>query len=535
MPRTSRRNAPSFRPSIETLEARNLLSAYTGSSLTDNTGVGSIYWTEVLFGNAIRRANLDGTNQQTLLTGLNAPAGIALDVAGGKMYWADFSSGALRRANLDGTDQQTLVSGLNPGPNGLALDLANGTMYWDDSSPGVGDIRRANLDGTNQQTLVSGLNDPGFIALDIAGGKVYWTDQIFMSGDVRRANLDGTDQQILATGNLPGGIALDTAGGRMYWTDLLNGNIHRANLDGTNQQTLLTGLDRPDGIALDVAAGKMYWTDEDFQVGDIRRANLDGTDQEILVTGLTWADGIALQLPAAPTVTCTVADALLWPPNHRLVNVGLGVNADPPDASLHIAVYGNDNASPADAADIGPGTLQLRSERQGNGTGRVYLVVVTATDAGGSSSDVCTVAVPHDQSARSIASVEQQAAAAEAYYQEFQAAPPGYDLLGEGPDDGTGAPSSGQTGKSAIPGDLFRLASPLSATSQPPLGPASVTATASPPADEMLGAWAELPVDKYFATASAEGFRFLVARPAPMCRDVLSGAALDLLPGDDQL
>ena len=253
-----------------------------------------------------------------------------------------------------------------------------------------------------------------------------------------------------------------------------------------------------------------------------------------IVNGIIDIGAFELQV-VAPTVTCSVAGSLLWPPNHRLVNVGLGVAVDPPDANLSISVYANDSASPADAADIGPGTLRLRAEPQGNGTGRVYLVVVTAANAGGTSFDICSVAVPHDHSPRSIAAAQQQAAAAEAYYRENQTAPPGYDLLGEGPDGGGDAPAPGQSGKRAIRGDTFRLASALPATSQSPFGPASVTAAPVCPADELFGAWMALRADSYFANASDEGFRFLVGGPAPAWPDAVTGAVLDLLPGDDRL
>ena len=38
----------------------------------------------------IQRANLDGSNIEDLVTqGVKSPDGIALDVAGGKMYWTD--------------------------------------------------------------------------------------------------------------------------------------------------------------------------------------------------------------------------------------------------------------------------------------------------------------------------------------------------------------------------------------------------------------------------------------------------------------
>src|SRR5262249_49465063 len=99
---------------------------------------------------------------------------------------------------------------------------------------------------------------------------------------------------------------------------------------------------------------------------------------------------------------------------------------------LQVQVYGNDNANASDAAGIAPDTLQLRAARQGHGSGRVYLIVVTATAEGQTAFDVCTVVVPHDQSASSIARVQAEAAAAEAFYREFQTAPAGYAVLGEG-------------------------------------------------------------------------------------------------------
>src|SRR5271165_4107117 len=92
-----------------------------------------------------------------------------LTVAGGRatradlIYWTDAGNDDIRRANADGSGQQTLVSGVSQ-PVGIALNLAGGKMYWTDE--GAGDIRRANLDGTGSQTLVSGLTDPIGIALD---------------------------------------------------------------------------------------------------------------------------------------------------------------------------------------------------------------------------------------------------------------------------------------------------------------------------------------------------------------------------------
>jgi len=42
-------------------------------------------------------------------------------------------------------------------------------------------------------------------------------------------------------------------------------------------------------------------------------------------------------------------------------------------------------------------TVQLRADRRGDGTGRIYTIAITCTDAAGNSTHkTVTVAVPHD-------------------------------------------------------------------------------------------------------------------------------------------
>jgi hypothetical protein len=71
-----------------------------------------LYWTnQTAPAGDIRRANLDGTEEETIVPGLNTPDGIASDLAAGKLYSTGGNAGAnIRRANLDGTDLETLVS-----------------------------------------------------------------------------------------------------------------------------------------------------------------------------------------------------------------------------------------------------------------------------------------------------------------------------------------------------------------------------------------------------------------------------------------
>jgi hypothetical protein len=136
----------------------------------------------------------------------------------------------------------------------------------------------------------------------------------------------------------------------------------------------------------------------------------------------------------------------LWPPNHDLVNVGLNVNATDNCAaapSITVMVFGDENdeeptgdgTHSPDAKDIAPGTLRLRSERKGDADGRVYLIVVKATDdAGNVGVACCTVVVPLSQSQADKNAVDAQAASAVSHCLANNGAPPlGYFVIGDGP------------------------------------------------------------------------------------------------------
>ncbi|HEY0140540.1 MAG TPA: hypothetical protein VGF48_06575 [Thermoanaerobaculia bacterium] len=117
-----------------------------------------------------------------------------------------------------------------------------------------------------------------------------------------------------------------------------------------------------------------------------------------------------------PPVTPSTSVNALWPPNHNMVDVGLIR-----DATTTLIVYSDeDDAGERDAA----GSLLLRAERAGTGDGRVYLIVITAAD--GATHTCLTTVVPKSASARDIASVNSQAAAALAQCPS----PAGYFVIG---------------------------------------------------------------------------------------------------------
>jgi uncharacterized repeat protein (TIGR01451 family) len=114
-----------------------------------------------------------------------------------------------------------------------------------------------------------------------------------------------------------------------------------------------------------------------------------------------------------PTITNAMADpSILWPPNHRMVNVTVSYdvtdNCPLPFGACTLSVtsnepvlgHGSGHTSP-DWIVVDDHHVLLRAEREGNGGGRIYTTTITCTDSGGNSSDEqVEVIVPHDQGRR---------------------------------------------------------------------------------------------------------------------------------------
>jgi hypothetical protein len=175
------------------------------SGLTNPRGLaldaagGRVYWSDTQDNRIYRRA-IAGGPIEPIATLNRQPGRPTLDLANGKVYFGTFDAlgtGDIRRANLDGSNAETLFGGLYT-PEAVALDLAAGKIYWVDSNTSFvsNHVARANLDGTEREILYDGLPiSSGFtgIGLDIPAGKLYWCDEITdAEKGVWEADLDGS-------------------------------------------------------------------------------------------------------------------------------------------------------------------------------------------------------------------------------------------------------------------------------------------------------------------------------------------------------
>ena len=127
---------------------------------------------------------------------------------------------------------------------------------------------------------------------------------------------------------------------------------------------------------------------------NVRVADGDGG----VATGSTM---VTVLFPPPSCASATASPNLLWPPNHKFVPVQISgiVNPAPGAATITVTSIFQDeptSGSP-DATGVGTGNPSVRSERNGNGDGRVYHISFTATGASGSCTGSVTVGVPHDQ------------------------------------------------------------------------------------------------------------------------------------------
>jgi hypothetical protein len=110
-----------------------------------------------------------------------------------------------------------------------------------------------------------------------------------------------------------------------------------------------------------------------------------------------------------PEINATVTPEVLWPPNHKYAEIKANVTAydicDPSPEITLVSVTSNepdngigDGNTIYDFVIVNDFTFNLREERAGTGSGRIYTITYKATDASGNSALASvTVTVEHNQ------------------------------------------------------------------------------------------------------------------------------------------
>uniref|UniRef100_A0A8C1Q5I3 Low density lipoprotein receptor-related protein 6 n=1 Tax=Cyprinus carpio TaxID=7962 RepID=A0A8C1Q5I3_CYPCA len=280
---------------------------------------GLIYWSDVSE-EAIKRTLFNGSApggvQNTVVSGLASPDGLACDWMGNKLYWTDSETNRIEVSELDGTHRKVLFWQDLDQPRAIALDPARGYMYWTDWGE-IPKIERAGMDGTHRSVIIdSEIYWPNGLTLDYDLQKLYWADAKFsfihrsdLDGsrtnhrhvaqrhrtllllarrtDLRRISLDTPDftDIVLQTDDIRHAIAIDydPVEGHIYWTDDEVQAIRRSSLDGSEAQFVVTSqVNHPDGIAVDWIARNLYWTDTGTDRIEVTRLN--GSMRKILIS-----------------------------------------------------------------------------------------------------------------------------------------------------------------------------------------------------------------------------------------------------------
>lgn len=156
-----------------------------------------------------------------------------------KRYWADYAGKAIRRSNLDGSNIETLATGVQ-GPYGTSYDPETGYVLWTSSGDEVVQMAPANGVTGSSTTLNSSFEE--YFAITVPGSDVNVAYAV-MNGQVVRITQNrttGAEQtEVLMTLPSPDqvrGLALTPDKASLYLGDSAGRMTQKLNL--TNRQVI---------------------------------------------------------------------------------------------------------------------------------------------------------------------------------------------------------------------------------------------------------------------------------------------------------
>lgn len=302
--------------------------------------------------------------------------------------------------------------------NGSSSPSTWSTLSVAGSPPGIRSGHTAVYDEANDRLMVfAGTNlvsccytvndyDDTWVLADASGflGTPTWTQLLPTGGpppkrSVHSAVYDPVNNRMLVFG----GDHWDQAG----QLNVKLGDLWQlSNANGTGGPPAWTEL-TPSGTP----PGPRFYHTAAFDAANQRMILMGGIGPDDQLSNRVWV----LVFPVADTTPPVISNvgvnpAVLWPPNHRMVDVTVGYDVtddvDSPAAiSCALSVSSNEPVNGTGDGDAGPDWevidahhLQLRAERAGTGGGRVYTITITCTDSSGNASArTVTVSVPKNQ------------------------------------------------------------------------------------------------------------------------------------------
>jgi hypothetical protein len=161
-----------------------------------------------------------------------------------------------------------------------------------------------------------------------------------------------------------------------------------------------------DTVGLDVGVSLSHDSGTTFPLGTTTVTAVATDDFENVATGMFT---VTVRDTTAPVIgSATPSKTTLWPPNHGMVPITITTTvsdaADPSPVTRIVSVASNEPVNGPGDGNTGPDwvvtgalTLELRAERSGQGSGRVYTINVESRDRFGNASlRTAAVEVPHN-------------------------------------------------------------------------------------------------------------------------------------------
>jgi hypothetical protein len=254
----------------------------------------------------ILKAPLGGGTPVVLVSGQEAPWGIATDPGQENLYWVNSGTaangGSVMSVSVGGGTIRTIAT-MQDAPDFVAVDATN--VYWTNFATGSGDgkVMKEGIAGNQAPVvLASGLNGPTQLATD--GKNVYWANSGtaangYKDGSVAMVPIGGGTVIVLVPNQSdPFGIATTIAGTPsqtiVYWTNSGDGTVWGYEVTSQVSFQVASGQNVPNTIVVGGETGVLYWTNQGS--GSVMSLSVLGESPAVVATNQTTLSGIAANL-----------------------------------------------------------------------------------------------------------------------------------------------------------------------------------------------------------------------------------------------